>query len=242
MSKREVFRLEELKRLMNYMLSRRPDEFGLLPDSEGYVKIKELIQALHEEGLSFVRDTHINEIMMQQGTDMFEIDEDRKRIRAKEIYWNIDINPTYEVPKLLYTCVRRRAYPVILENGLFSDTYIMLSSSKEVALRIGKRKDTRPVLLEIIAHEAMDQGAIFFSFGELYLSKWIPSQCISGPPLDREEKPQKKESKKKEKIKEAFSSGTFIMKKEEKHKKGKKKKTWKEEARKTRKRKDFDFF
>ena len=252
MSKRESFRLEDIKRQLIYILGRSPDEFGLLPDSEGFVKIKEIIQVLHEEGFRFVRKSHIDELVMWEGRELFETDEKGKKIKAKQ--WDPEsclINPVQNVPKILYACVRKRAHPVVMEKGLFNpdNSYVILSDSKEMALRIGKRKDPEPVLLEIRTYEAMEQGSLFFSFGMLYLSYWIPAQCISGPPVEqRKEKAEDKKKKEerqrqKEKIKEAFSAGTFFITQEKERKgKGKKKKGWKEEARKFRKRKGYEPF
>ncbi len=252
MSKRDLFRLEGLKKQLIYILGRRPDEFGLVPDKEGFVRLKELIQALHEEdGLGFVRESSINELMMHDGRDLFEID--GKRIRPKEASWRLELEaPVYDLPKLLYTCVRRRAYPVVMQKGLSShaDSYIILSPSKDMALRIGKRRDPDPVLLEILTDDAMEKGSQFFRFGELYLSTWISQHNILGPPLDKEEledskkrKEKGKQSRERKRIEKAFSAGTFALKEpKEKKSKGKKKKGWKEKARKARKRKDMGIF
>lgn len=252
MSKKDFFRLEGLKKELIYILSKRPDEFGLVPDKEGFVKMKELLKALHEEpGFGFVRESHINELMMHDGRGLFEID--KKRIRAKEICWNPDFEDlVYELPKLLYSCVRRRAYPVVVEKGLFTnaDSYIVLSPSRDMALRMGRRKDPDPVLLEIMTYDAMEKGSQFFRFGELYLSTWISKHCILGPPLDKEgmeDRRKKKEGDKqgieKKRIKEAFSAGTFMLREpKEKKGKGRKKKGWKEEARRARKTKDKGLF
>ena len=50
---------------MVYMLGYRPDEFGLVPDPEGYIPYKNLLQAIHEEpGWGYVRQGHFNEILM----------------------------------------------------------------------------------------------------------------------------------------------------------------------------------
>jgi putative RNA 2'-phosphotransferase len=58
-------RREDLSRLMIYILGYRPDEFGLVPDPGGYVRYKELLQAIHEEpGWGYVRQSHFNEILM----------------------------------------------------------------------------------------------------------------------------------------------------------------------------------
>ncbi len=232
MSKREEFRKETLKKMIFYILGKRPDEFGLLPDREGFVKLKELIQALHEEGLTYVRESHIRGLILTEPSLREELEIQENRIRLKGFDWKLDLeNPASEIPKLLYTCIRRRAYPFVLKNGLIapSDSFLILSESKDMAFRIGKRKDSKPILLEVIAHKAEEDGSVFFKFGELYLSKWINKSWIIGPPFEEEEK------KKEKKIEEAFSAGTFPLK----EKKGKKKKTWKEEVRKLRRKKLF---
>ena len=38
-----------LSRMLAYVLGHRPDEFGLLPDESGYVRLKDLLTALKEE-------------------------------------------------------------------------------------------------------------------------------------------------------------------------------------------------
>ena len=181
---------------------------------------------------------------MLDGERLFEIED--KKIRAKEVNWELDFeNPSYDIPKILYTCVKRRAYPFVMEKGLISNpnSYIILSSSKDMALRIGKRKDQNPVLLEIKAHEALDGGCQFIKFGQLYLSKWISQDYIIGPSIDKEEIEKKEKQKEKKKIESAFSAGTFLMKEpKEKKAKGRKKKGWKEEVRKLRRKRDMEFF
>jgi len=56
--------------MLVYMLGHRPDEFGLVPDSEGFIPYKELLQAIHEEeGWRYVRRSHINEVLFGGGID-----------------------------------------------------------------------------------------------------------------------------------------------------------------------------
>ncbi len=248
MSKKELFKLDTLKRYIIYILGKRPDEFGLVPDRYGFIKIKELLQALHEEkGFRFVRGSHINELIMSDENGIFEIKENK--IRTTQTEWKFDFESyALDLPKILYTCIRRRALFSVMQKGIVSssDSYIILSSKKDMALRLGKRKDGSPILLEIKIYEAINNGVHFFRFGDLYLSNWIPSDCIIGPPIDIERSENKKKTKKKrdnkekDKIKDAFYAGTFLMKEPtDKKGKGKKKKSWKEEARKSRKRKDI---
>ena len=73
-------RLLSLGKLMAYMLRHRPDEFGLVPDEEGFISLKELQQAINEEdGWGFVRRSHILEVVYQGDRERFEIKGDRIR-------------------------------------------------------------------------------------------------------------------------------------------------------------------
>ena len=47
--------LEQLAKFISYILGRNPAEFGLVLDSDGFVKIKEFLKAVsEEEGLKYV--------------------------------------------------------------------------------------------------------------------------------------------------------------------------------------------
>ena len=46
--------VDKLSKLLVYILGRHPDEFGLLPGENGYVKIKELMKSLGEEPAAIV--------------------------------------------------------------------------------------------------------------------------------------------------------------------------------------------
>ncbi len=52
--------VRQLEKFLFYVLGKRPDEFGLVPDSEGYVRTRELLRAVSEEdGYRYVRESHI---------------------------------------------------------------------------------------------------------------------------------------------------------------------------------------
>jgi len=189
-------RLTALSKLMSYILRHCPDEFGLVLDEEGFISLKELQQAINEEdGWGFVRRSHILEVVYQGDRERFEIKGDR--IRATYGH-SLPVRICYEPtppPKILFHATRRRAYPSILERGLLpmGRQYVHLSTSEELALRIGKRKDNRPILLQIHAQRAWQEGIRFFRASPLiYLADEVPPQFIHGPPLPKEEQ-QKRE-------------------------------------------------
>jgi len=232
--------------MLTYILAYRPDEFGLVPDKEGFVSYRDLIKALHEEdGWRHVRISHINEMLMGEDRALFESEPDR--IRSQKRHWFLKPHNDLPSPGLLYTPVRRRAHPVALERGLKAKdgSYVALSADRKMALRMGSRRDRHPVLLEIPASAAVKKGVMMFSFGDLFLAPEIPVDCISGPLpskdlLEKEEKKVDKKQKPRPEIKTA-TPGSFILDPQRdpdpsRKSKGKKRKGWKEEARKMRRR------
>jgi len=238
---------ESLSRLLIYILGHRPDEFGLLPDRDGFVGIKELLQALHEEsGWGYVRRSHLNEILLGAERDSFECRGDRMRTLERRWQWELG-RPVEDPPKVLLAPIRRRAHPVVLERGLSpgKGEYLVLSPDRQMAERIGKRRDPDPVLIEV----ASEQGT-FYRFGVLFLSSRIPGALISGPPLSKAEEKRRAE-KEAEKAKAGakpkskpslFEPGTFRLDPDrmgpgKRKGKGQKPKGWKEKARKVRRTK-----
>lgn len=229
---------------MIYILGYRPDEFGLVPDPDGYIPYKELLQAIHEEqGWGYVRQGHFNEILMGNDRSLFQWDE--KRIRVLKRDWQLDLkNPLdNNLPKILFIAVRRRSHAHVMEKGLSSspDKYLPLSPEKEMAIRIGSRRDQNPVLLEVMAHPAKQVGIPFYAFGHLLLAKEIPKDFISGPPVSRDVVPVREErAKRTEERPLDFTPGSFLLEPDRQtvpkpHTKGKKRKGWKENSRKIRK-------
>jgi len=195
---------ERLSKLLSYILRHRPDECGLVLDPEGYVSIKELLQALHEEeGWSFVRKDHLQEVALTSDRARFEMDDNRIRASYGD---SLPVSIRYErvePPKILYHGTRRRTYPVILVQGLMpmGRQYVHLATTRELALRIGRRRDPDPVLLEIQALKAHHEGTSFSRANDLiFLVEALPPQYLVGPPLskikiDKPAKEKKEEEK-----------------------------------------------
>lgn len=230
---------------MVYVLGHRPDEFGLIPDLTGYVTHKELLWAIHEEsGWGYVRQGHINEVLLGKDRTLFQSEENQ--IRALDRRWHLDLeNPAQLLPKILYIAVRRKAHPHIMEKGLSSNLgkYLIFSPDRDMAHRIGRRRDQGPVLLEIMASAAQKEGISFYSFGHFFLTYQIPARFISGPPVSKEDiKPPVREAGKEQKRRADFEAGTFVLDIDRdpdslRRARGKKRRGWKEETRKIRRRK-----
>jgi len=238
--------LKKLAKFLSYVLGIRPDEFGLIPDKEGFIKIKELLKSLNEEqGWQSVRMAGINEVIISIPDSPIEIKENLIRAKNRE---NIpEILPDEKPPKLLYTCVRQKAHPVVLDKGIFplgGSPYVILTSGRYLAEKIGKRIDQSPLLLTVQVEMSRKMGVEFKKFGEsIYLAQSIPAGGFTAPPLPKEKADDAKKETPKEVLKPKTPGSYFpeIIAPEEKrferHKKRKKDMLRDKEKRRQRKQK-----
>lgn len=245
MAKKFLQKQYSLEKLLKYILGLRPDEFGLYPDARGFVTMKALLAALHdEEGWRGVREGQIMTYVNQPGDQsMFEAAEGLIRLKPELAGLPPEAPAAHEVPKILYFALKPTAWPVISERGLHpksGETAATLWADKEQALKIGKRSSPTPVLVSVQSGPAMKGGTEFEPYSELlWLSKFVEAKFLSGPPVPpkEEEAPRKKEEKR------AELPGSFhIAAPEPEVHKGKKKgkhsdaPDWKNQTRKDRRR------
>lgn len=244
MQKKIQLKVTGLSRFLRYMLGHRPDEFGLVPDKEGWVRFKEILWALHEEpGWRYAREIHLREVFVGKDRSLFEWE--GERVRAVERRWRLDPGRAApEVPKTLFIGVRRRAHFHVMEKGLSSTGFLALSPRRSMAARVAGRRDPKPVILEITTALAREEGVVFHSFGDLFLTSFIPPSCIAGPPLSEEDRTAREErnlaaaGKEKRPPAVDYTPGTFVLDPgrdpDRSRQKGKKQRGWKEKARKVR--------
>jgi putative RNA 2'-phosphotransferase len=235
---------KDLAKFLSYVLGRRPDELGLVTDSDGFVKIKDLLKAVNEEeGWRYVRRGHIDEVLISVSDAIFEIKEDSIRVKNQDLL--VKQTPAQNIPKTLFTCVTRKSYPNVLEKGVFPGSFpmVILSSDKKMTEKIGKRRDPEPVMLFINTQKTIDQGVLFIQAGEtLFTAKTIPLDCFTGPPLLKPKteiiKPRQKDDQKEKKM-----AGSFVMEPDDQNEKQKRRARkkrknevgWKEDRKKMRK-------
>lgn len=191
--KRQQQRLESLGRLLTYILSHRPDEFGLVLDEAGWLPVKALLQALSEEkGWGFVRRSHVRDAVYLLNPPRFELA--NHLIRSLPPGAGPRPQEGESPPVLLYRAITRKSHPVVAEQGLRPPTGgpLVLAVRPEMARRIGQRRDPKPVLITVKAQAAAAAGTWFSRYGEeLYLTDAIPPLYLQIPPCPREpvEKP-----------------------------------------------------
>jgi putative RNA 2'-phosphotransferase len=175
-------------KMLAYALGTRPDEFGLVPDPDGYVPVKHLLKALNqEEGWRHLRVAHLKEVALTVVPCPVDLEKDRIRAINRNGLPRPEI--PRELPKLLYAAVRRRAYPHVHDKGLRAGagSRLVLSSDREMALKLGLRIDNEPVILCVQVMKSVDAGVDYKRYGEtLFLTDAILPDTFSGPPLPKE--------------------------------------------------------
>jgi len=238
---------EKLARFLTYVLGRSPDEFGLMLDTDGYCKIKTLLQVLSEEdGWKHIRKGNINEIFILLNNHGLELKDDK--IRIKDQTHLPKPTPPKQLPKLLYTCVRQRAYSHVFNKGVMplgGSDYVVMAANEQMAKRMGRRIDSKPVKLIIQTQKLLMNDCIIEQYGEeLFLTAYIPFDSFQGPPLPDERKQVKKTKPKEEPaINPHENFGSFFpqpdeqkLKKDSRSKGSKKEIAWKKERRQKKRR------
>ena len=191
--------LEDLAKVLTFLLCHRPDEFGLVLDREGFISVKQLLQALAgEPGFAHVRRHHLEQLAGLMQPPRFELAGDRIRglTPAPANLRRTGVTP----PALLYIAISPKAHERVFESGLKApgERELVLAHTKELALKLGRRRSPDPVMVTVQAQAASRAGVAMENYGEeLCLAREIPREFLqlSPPPV----KPQKPEKPKPEK-------------------------------------------
>ncbi len=182
------FAEQQLAKLLSFMLGRQPDQFALIPDDNGFVKIKDVLKACAEEpGWKYVRRHHLEQLphLIKECPVEFS----GNLVRAVDRRHLPNMAAASGLPRLVYTAVRQRAWPAISVNGLKPNEqgWISFRTGAEDARHTGLRIDPHPVVIEVHVGKLADHHICLKQYGRLLVAHDpIPSDCLTGPPLPRE--------------------------------------------------------
>ena len=151
-------------KLLSLVLRHDPARFGLELDSEGWIHIDPLLQALAESNRPLTRDELV-EIVDTNEKRRFAISEDGKRIRARQghsVAVNLGLS-AQTPPTTLFHGTAERLLDSILQQGLLKQSrqHVHLSADIETARAVGRRHG-KPVVLIVEAEALAESGAEFF--------------------------------------------------------------------------------
>jgi putative RNA 2'-phosphotransferase len=186
--------LEDLAKVLTYVLCHRPDEFGLVLDPGGFVSVKQLLQALAgERGFSHARRHHLEQLAGLLTPPRFELAGDK--IRGLDPGPADLRRPGEAPPALLYIGIPPKAHERVFDSGLKAPPgqELLLVPSQELALKLGRRRSPDPIPVTVQAQTAARAGVTFVGYGEdFWLAGEIPRQFLQlAPPPVKPIRPEK---------------------------------------------------
>lgn len=165
---------------ISYALRHNPEQYNLMPDADGFVKIDDLIRGLFDVENIDIEISDIERIMQNSDKKRYEIKSDK--IRATYGHSDVHVKKAKaEPPEFLYHGTSHKAYEIIKDEGLkpMNRQFVHLSEETETAEIVGKRRDSQPVILKINAKKAFSEDVGFYKGNDTtWLSDDIPKEYI----------------------------------------------------------------
>ncbi|MBS3781260.1 MAG: RNA 2'-phosphotransferase [Candidatus Thermoplasmatota archaeon] len=173
------YKYRGLSKHLSYLLRHHPEDADLVLDKRGFTDLEAVIDSLKNTKHSWASREDIEYLIENSEKKRFEIKDDM--IRA--LYGHsieVDIEEREEPPDILYHGTSPDSLTSIFEEGLkpMGRQYVHLSISEQEAIEVGKRHHPEPVILEIDASSASEDGIAFYKRGDLYLSEHISPKYI----------------------------------------------------------------
>ena len=167
----------KVSKYMSYLLRHNPE--GLRMDRHGFVDLNEFLEKLRER---FPVDRClIFEIVEKSERKRFEIIGDRIRaLYGHTIPVELELEEDKAVG-VLYHGTTPEAAAEIMSVGLkpMKRKWVHLSPTKEIAMCVGLRRTSKPVILEIDVEAARKRGLKFYRVTDaVYLCSYIPPECL----------------------------------------------------------------
>ena len=167
-----------ISRYMSYLLRHNPEELKI--DERGYVSLSDLLEKLRKR-FPQVDEKLVREIVEKSERKRFEIRNGRIRaVYGHSIPVNLDLKEDKEI-KILYHGTTPEAAEKILKTGLkpMKRRWAHLSPTIDIAIKVGMRRTRKPVILEIDAEKARENGIKFYkATDQVYLTKYVPPKYI----------------------------------------------------------------
>jgi putative RNA 2'-phosphotransferase len=150
-------------RLLSYILRHHPEQYGLHLDSEGWVNVSLLLEALEARGESMSM-LQLREVVESNDKRRFAFSADLEFIRAVQGHSvSVDLEwPVKRPPERLYHGTVKRFLESIRENGLLpmERHHVHLSANYDTARQVGERRG-HPVVLQIDSLGLHQAGRVF---------------------------------------------------------------------------------
>ncbi|MGI6077429.1 MAG: RNA 2'-phosphotransferase [Fastidiosipilaceae bacterium] len=155
---------KKLSKEISYALRHAPEKYGLTLAADGSVPLNDLIQALRQRRWPDLEQRDIEHIIVTSTKKRHEINGDRIRATYGHTAGAKIEKQAVAPPDTLYHGTSHRAWQNIQKSGLkpMGRHYVHLSSDYPTAIKVGQRRDPRPIILAVAAKEAFQAGVSFY--------------------------------------------------------------------------------
>lgn len=171
---------------MSYALRHNPDKYGISLDEYGYTDLNQFLSAMNRvhHFQPALTEERIRQLMAHADKERFKIKNNRICALYGHSIPGIIKHPAATPPAVLYHGTARRFIPSIKKLGLLpmQRQYVHLSTNIKMAIQVGSRHDSHPVVLRIKAAQASADGIHFYlANDEVWLVDELPSKYIVFP-------------------------------------------------------------
>jgi putative RNA 2'-phosphotransferase len=179
----EEKRIIRVSKLLSLILRHKPEKYNLTLDSNGWLLVKDLIQAVSRdknyEDFNLEVLKHVVEVNDKK---RFEFNDNQTMIRASQGHsLDVDLELTeLEPPEFLYHGTVSKNWTRIKNTGInkMSRTHVHLSNDKFTAKKVGSRRGT-PVLLVVSSNQMFKDGVKFYqSTNGVWLTDFVDKKYI----------------------------------------------------------------
>lgn len=173
---------KSLSKYVSLILRHQPDLIRIIPDTQGWVLVDELITKSKESGSKVFDRAQLEQVVHNNSKQRFEFDEQGKRIRARQghsITVDLGYSPS-EPPQYLYHGTVEKVLTSIMQEGLQKQQrhHVHLSPDTETATMVGNRRG-KALILRIDAAAMQQDGHTFYvTENKVWLCEAVPPQYI----------------------------------------------------------------
>jgi len=177
-----------VSKFLSYVLRHKPEDIGLVLDSEGWAEIEMLLACSNQAGQPLDSMT-LQNIVRESDKKRFTISDDGLKIRAAQGHSAKTVTITHTEktpPATLFHGTATRFLESIIKTGLIPGDrhFVHLSQDNKTASSVGKRHGD-VVILKVAASEMHMQGHIFYQADNgVWLIRHVPAEflCVVPPP------------------------------------------------------------
>lgn len=178
--------LKRLSKFLALILRHKPDDFGILLDSQGFTDLGVVQAIIEKQYPNSYSSEDLAKVVAGDQTEKKRYEIVGNKIRA--MYGHGLINPIEyppaEPPDLLYHGTNPEAVSAIRKEGLKSlkRQYVHLTTNLKIAQSVAARRTKQLVILTIHAQDAYHAGYVFYhAEAQHYLVQQLPPDYIEFP-------------------------------------------------------------